>query len=112
MNADGSAVTGSKLAEAAAPGTIPWLLPGATPKAPAGQLAPASYIQRIATTGGLTPTALRRHPRRPRHRHLLHRHLPLLPQGPLIEAKAFSGPFALSPATDGRGERVQEHRAV
>jgi hypothetical protein len=56
MDADGSAVTGMKIAEAAAPGTIPWLLLGATPKAPQGKLGATSFIQRIATTGGLPPT--------------------------------------------------------
>ena len=56
LNADGSAVTGMKLAETPATGAIPWLLLGATPKGPEGKLAPASHIQRIATTGGLPPT--------------------------------------------------------
>jgi hypothetical protein len=56
MNGDGSAVTGMKLAEAPMAGAIPMLLLGATPKSPQGQLGSASYIQRIATTGGLPPS--------------------------------------------------------
>jgi hypothetical protein len=56
LTADGSAVVGKKLAETAAPGAIPWLLLDATPSAPAGKLGPATHIQRVATTGGLTPT--------------------------------------------------------
>jgi hypothetical protein len=56
MDSDGSAVVGMKIGEAAAPGTIPWLLLGATPKTPAGKFGSTSFIQRIATTGGLAPT--------------------------------------------------------
>ena len=56
MDGDGSAVTGAKLAEAPATGAIPWLLLGATPKSPNGQLGSTTFIQRVATTGGLPPT--------------------------------------------------------
>jgi hypothetical protein len=56
MDGDRSAVVGMKVAEAAAPGAIPWLLLSATPKSPTGMFGPTSFIQRVATTGGLPPT--------------------------------------------------------
>jgi hypothetical protein len=56
MDRDGSAVTAMKIGEAAAPGTIPWLLLGTTPRSPEGMLGSTTFIQRIATTGGLPPS--------------------------------------------------------
>jgi Protein of unknown function (DUF3455) len=54
---DGSKVVGAKVSEAPSPiGAIPHLLLRATPTAP-GHLAKTSYIQRLATTGGVAPAA-------------------------------------------------------
>src|SRR6185503_17301516 len=56
LDSDGSAVTGAKLAESPSPGAIPMLLLKGTPRSADGQMGAVSYIQRIATTGGLPPT--------------------------------------------------------
>jgi len=55
--ADGSAVTGEKLAEAAAPssGAIPWLLLRAKTHAGTGLFAGVAYISRTQTEGGTAP---------------------------------------------------------
>ncbi|MBE2317272.1 DUF3455 domain-containing protein [Solirubrobacter sp. CPCC 204708] len=54
---DGSTVVGAKVAEEPSPvGAIPHLLLKATPTAP-GHLGKTSYIQRLATTGGVAPAA-------------------------------------------------------
>ena len=54
---DGSQVKGARVDGVTVnPKAIPWLLLKATPTAP-GQLAPTTYIQRLARTGGLEPTA-------------------------------------------------------
>lgn len=54
---DGSAVVGAKVGEAPSPiGAIPHLLLRATPTAP-GHLGKTSFIQRLATTGGVAPAA-------------------------------------------------------
>ena len=54
---DGSSVVGKKLAQAAAPdaGAIPWLLLSATSSG-SGQFTGVTYVQRIATKGGMAPT--------------------------------------------------------
>lgn len=54
---DGSAVAGGVVDRAPAQGTIPWLLleTAPTPSGKNGRLARTTYIQRIATTGGLAP---------------------------------------------------------
>ena len=54
---DGSAVVGKKLAQAAAPdaGAIPWLLLGATSTTGAGQFSGVTFVQRVATKGGMAP---------------------------------------------------------
>jgi len=54
---DGSAVVGKKLAQAAAPdaGAVPWLLVGATSTSGAGQFTGVTFIQRVATKGGIAP---------------------------------------------------------
>ena len=54
---DGSSVVGKKLAQAAAPdaGAVPWLLLGATSTSGAGQLTGVTFVQRVATKGGIAP---------------------------------------------------------
>jgi len=54
---DGSAVVGKKLAQAPAPeaGAVPWLLLGATSTSGAGQLTGVTFVQRVATKGGVAP---------------------------------------------------------
>ena len=54
---DGSSVVGKKLAQAAAPdaGAVPWLLLGATSTSGAGQFAGVTFVQRVATKGGIAP---------------------------------------------------------
>jgi hypothetical protein len=54
---DGSSVVGKKLAQAAAPeaGAIPWLLLGATSTTGAGQFTAVTFVQRVATKGGIAP---------------------------------------------------------
>jgi hypothetical protein len=52
---DGSEVVGKKLSDAPASGGVPWLLLGATPKSKTGSLATVTHIQRVATSGGLSP---------------------------------------------------------
>jgi hypothetical protein len=53
---DGSKVVGAKVAGATPdPAAIPWLLLRATSHAGAGEMTEVTYIQRIATTGGLAP---------------------------------------------------------
>ena len=57
---DGSSVVGQVVDRAVVSTTaIPWLLLTATPQtgAPTGRLTDTTHIQRIATTGGLTPAA-------------------------------------------------------
>jgi hypothetical protein len=55
---DGSAITGAQLAVApASPGSIPLQLVKANPATGAGAMSGVSYIQRIATQGGVAPTA-------------------------------------------------------
>ena len=55
---DGSAVVGAKVAGASPDGAaIPWLLLSAKEHRGAGQLAGVTYIQRIATSGGLAPAS-------------------------------------------------------
>ena len=53
---DGSAVVGRVVDRAPAEGTIPWLLLEAASTS-AGRLEGTTYIQRLATTGGLAPAA-------------------------------------------------------
>jgi len=54
---DGSSVVGKKLAQAAAPdaGAVPWLLLGATSTTGAGQFTGVTFVQRVATKGGVAP---------------------------------------------------------
>jgi hypothetical protein len=54
---DGSSVVGKKLAQAAAPdaGAVPWLLLGAASTTGAGQFTGVTFIQRVATKGGVAP---------------------------------------------------------
>jgi Protein of unknown function (DUF3455) len=54
---DGSSVVGKKLAQAAAPdaGAVPWLLLGATSTSGAGQFTGVTFVQRVATKGGIAP---------------------------------------------------------
>jgi hypothetical protein len=54
---DGSSVVGKKLAQAVAPeaGAVPWLLLGATSTTGAGQFTRVTFIQRVATKGGIAP---------------------------------------------------------
>ena len=54
---DGSAVVGKKLAQAAAPeaGAVPWLLLRATSTSGTGQLTGVTFVQRVATKGGVAP---------------------------------------------------------
>jgi hypothetical protein len=54
---DGSAVVGKKLAQAAAPdaGAVPWLLLGATSTTGSGQFTGVTFVQRVATKGGIAP---------------------------------------------------------
>jgi hypothetical protein len=54
---DGSAVVGKKLAQAAAPdaGAVPWLLLGATSTTGVGQFSGVTFVQRVATKGGVAP---------------------------------------------------------
>jgi Protein of unknown function (DUF3455) len=54
---DGSVVYGKKLAQAAAPdaGAVPWLLLGATSMTGSGQLTGVTFVQRVATKGGIAP---------------------------------------------------------
>jgi hypothetical protein len=56
---DGSSVVGKKLAQAASPdaGAIPWLLLAATSTSGSGQFTGVTYVQRIATKGGVAPTS-------------------------------------------------------
>jgi hypothetical protein len=54
---DGSSVVGAKVAGAAPDASaIPWLLLRATSHGGSGRLASVSFIQRVATHGGLAPT--------------------------------------------------------
>ncbi len=55
---DGSSVVGKKLAQAAAPeaGAVPWLLLGAASTSGSGQLTGVTYVQRVATKGGIAPS--------------------------------------------------------
>jgi Protein of unknown function (DUF3455) len=53
---DGSFVVATVVDRAPAEGTIPWLLLRAASTSP-GRLAETTYIQRLATTGGLAPAA-------------------------------------------------------
>jgi hypothetical protein len=56
-SADGSKVTGAQVAIAPAPaGNIPFQLVKANPAQGAGQMAGVSYIQRLATRGGVAPS--------------------------------------------------------
>ncbi len=56
--ADGSAVTGAQMAVApAAPGAIPLQLVKANPASGPGLMQGVSYIQRVATVGGVAPAA-------------------------------------------------------
>jgi hypothetical protein len=54
---DGSSVIGKKLAQSPAPdaGAVPWLLLGATSTAGTGQLTGVTFVQRVATKGGIAP---------------------------------------------------------
>ncbi len=54
---DGSSVVGKKLAQAAAPdaGAVPWLLLGATSTTGTGQFTGVTFVQRVATKGGIAP---------------------------------------------------------
>ncbi len=53
---DGSAITGAQLAVApAAPGSIPLQLVKANPATGAGAMSGVSYVQRVATQGGVAP---------------------------------------------------------
>ena len=55
---DGSAITGAQLAVApAAPGSIPLQLVKANPATGAGAMSGISYVQRVATQGGVAPAA-------------------------------------------------------
>jgi hypothetical protein len=56
-SADGSAVVGKKLAQAAAPEAtaVPWLLLGAVSTSGAGLFSNVTYVQRVATSGGKAP---------------------------------------------------------
>ena len=55
---DGSAITGAQLAVApATPGSIPLQLVKANPATGAGAMSGVSYIQRVATQGGVAPAA-------------------------------------------------------
>jgi hypothetical protein len=55
---DGSSVVGAKVAGAAPDATaIPWLLLRATAHGGKGKLSDVSFIQRVATSGGLAPAA-------------------------------------------------------
>jgi hypothetical protein len=51
----GSIVKGAVLQRAASPGTIPWLLLGATVSEGPGIFANVTYIQRVNTAGGAAP---------------------------------------------------------
>jgi hypothetical protein len=54
---DGSEVVGAKVAAATPdPGAVPWLLLRAASHAGPGSMAPVTFIQRVATHGGLAPT--------------------------------------------------------
>jgi hypothetical protein len=55
-SADGSTVVGVKVADAAASGTIPWLLLAARANAGKGVFSPITAVQRVDTVGGLAPT--------------------------------------------------------
>jgi hypothetical protein len=52
--ADGSAITGAKVAAVPESGTIPWLLLSATVVTP-GVMSDITYVQRLETTGGAPP---------------------------------------------------------
>ena len=55
---DGSAITGAQLAVApASPGSIPLQLVKANPAPGSGAMSGVSYIQRVATQGGVAPAA-------------------------------------------------------
>lgn len=56
---DGSSVVGKKLAQSAAPeaGAVPWLLLGATSIRGTGQFTGVTFVQRVATKGGIAPAA-------------------------------------------------------
>jgi hypothetical protein len=54
--ADKSKVVGKKIAESARPGTIPELLLEVSSREGAGVLADVTYIQRLATKGGVAPS--------------------------------------------------------
>ena len=54
---DGSFVVGAVVDRAPVEGAIPWLLLAATSTSDVGRLAATGYIQRMATTGGLAPSA-------------------------------------------------------
>jgi len=58
MAADGSALTGGKVGEAAAPspGAIPWLLLQALSSTGTGELGDIAFVQRVNTAGGEAPT--------------------------------------------------------
>ena len=54
---DGSSVVGKKLAQAAAPdaGAVPWLLLAATSTTGSGQFTGVTFVERVATKGGIAP---------------------------------------------------------
>jgi Protein of unknown function (DUF3455) len=54
---DGSSVVGKKVAQSPAPeaGAIPWLLLSGASTKGAGQLAGVTFVQRVATKGGIAP---------------------------------------------------------
>ena len=55
---DGSAITGAQLAVApAAPGSIPLQLVKANPATGSGAMSGVSYVQRVATQGGVAPAS-------------------------------------------------------
>jgi hypothetical protein len=56
MTKDGSSVVAAAVANSPVAGTIPWLLLQARSTTP-GKLARTTYIQRVATTGGVAPAA-------------------------------------------------------
>ncbi|HEX4339561.1 MAG TPA: DUF3455 domain-containing protein [Polyangiaceae bacterium] len=55
--ADGSAIKGTKLQSSDVAGSIPQLLLSAAASAGSGVLTPVKYVQRLATSGGATPSA-------------------------------------------------------
>lgn len=57
--ADGSKVSGAVKSRADAPaaGAIPWLLLGTTASGPQGAFSKVTFIQRVNTVGGITPTS-------------------------------------------------------